>query len=683
MSYAPIALTMPNYSEYGGYWLKAYEQGTTTPLSMATDTTGTTLLVKCEIDAQGFPITTGIARFIPFIEGSYDLWMFPEPEEADSNITINAIQLADNLNADPNSEGMDKYYDTLALAVADVANISEGDIIILKERVSGNGGGATWDVVDATTVTENEFNIVTGNETVSFVLRYSNTLCSKQWGAPGDGTTQTLAVQNMFDTAAAYDKIVLEPGNYSIGTITSSQNQQIIADGALFTLVGDNAGFQVNGTIDYYRVQGGIITGDGAVRDADPTKAQIGWLFSNGVGDDVEDVTLQDVQVKSANIGIKIAYGTSPNEVTLKTYILNCEIEGSIGKAGGVGYGVQFTQAPRGQIIGGSIRDCDRHGLYFSEGEQYQAMGVDVSGCGYNDGTIRGAVNIARSAVVSMTTMNIHDNNDVGLLIDTDSQGISPNDLKTIVVSANTFKNNKYGEIIIGSVTPATDGVPVGVKVIGNSIHPLPAGTANIINIRSGKRISFSDNLIDGTDRTTSCRAFVIESYDGGGYTDKIYIKNNEVELPSASSSYLCQIGSELCTSSDSLVIEGNKATVVTEEFNFMVAGGEKNITNDNLLYKRSNGKCHRVYDGISSTISVGGVDSLNIQPSAATDITALTGMTEGQELTFYFTNANATLKASYFYNDAGGDFIGSNHDTTKYIYSAGGWRMISKSVNF
>ena len=103
MAYAPIALIMPQYEDYPNYWLKAYEQGTTTPLAMATDASGGTTLAKCELDAQGFPITAGSARFIPFISATYDLWLFPTSAEADADDTTNAIQMADNLNTSASS----------------------------------------------------------------------------------------------------------------------------------------------------------------------------------------------------------------------------------------------------------------------------------------------------------------------------------------------------------------------------------------------------------------------------------------------------------------------------------------------------------------------------------------------------------------------------------------------------
>ena len=101
MAYASIALVIPQYEDYPNYWLKAYEQGTTTPLAMATDATGGTTAAKFEVDAQGFLKTAGGVRLIPFIDGDYDLWLFPTAAEADNNDTTNAIQFANNLNASP------------------------------------------------------------------------------------------------------------------------------------------------------------------------------------------------------------------------------------------------------------------------------------------------------------------------------------------------------------------------------------------------------------------------------------------------------------------------------------------------------------------------------------------------------------------------------------------------------
>ena len=99
MAYASIASIAPQFENYPNYWLKAYEQGTTTPKVMATDSTAATTVSKFEINTDGFIRTAGAALVIPYIEGAYDLWLFSTAALADSNSTGSAIQLADNMTA--------------------------------------------------------------------------------------------------------------------------------------------------------------------------------------------------------------------------------------------------------------------------------------------------------------------------------------------------------------------------------------------------------------------------------------------------------------------------------------------------------------------------------------------------------------------------------------------------------
>jgi len=195
MAYAPIALTIPQYEDYPNYWLKAYVQGTTTPLSMATDSAGGTTLVKCLIDAQGFPKTSSSgARFIPFINGDYDLWLFPTEGEADGNITVNAIQVADNLNADPGSDA-----DTLR---TDLASIVTDDgtkgFHLVKIPLTANE--------DALSIVPIAYEYPEGD---------SNRYCvgdgalNENGTGTGTGTDDSTAIQNMFDLVRDYG-VVLE-----------------------------------------------------------------------------------------------------------------------------------------------------------------------------------------------------------------------------------------------------------------------------------------------------------------------------------------------------------------------------------------------------------------------------------------------------------------------------------------
>jgi len=78
--------------------------------------------------------------------------------------------------------------DTLNDAVIDTS-LQDGLSINLKERTTGNGGGAMWDVVLASSVTPNTFNIVqcTGIPTLALVLRCDEKTHVKAFGVVGDG----------------------------------------------------------------------------------------------------------------------------------------------------------------------------------------------------------------------------------------------------------------------------------------------------------------------------------------------------------------------------------------------------------------------------------------------------------------------------------------------------------------
>jgi len=185
MAYAPIALIIPQYEDYPNNWLKAYEQGTTTPLVMATDVTGGTTAAKFELDTQGFPITAGNARLIPFISGDYDLWLFPTEAEADANDTTNAIQFADNLNANPfDTAGGIAVFDTVALMKLE--NISAGRIIRTQGFTSAGDGGEGLYL----TVTPQAFDGYGDHELANSNIAVLQELVpnARQYGAAGDNS---------------------------------------------------------------------------------------------------------------------------------------------------------------------------------------------------------------------------------------------------------------------------------------------------------------------------------------------------------------------------------------------------------------------------------------------------------------------------------------------------------------
>jgi len=182
-TYTQIASTVPQYSKNAGgaaasgYFIKFYADGTTTPISMATDSTGGTLLVKSELDSLGYPTTDGSSIFTPYIDQSYKLALYTNETDADNNTFASAVWVIDNIGQVALATGVSttvRNFATLADAVADTAIIS-GSAANVSERTSGNDDGGMWDVVLSSTVTENGSNIVqcTGIPTLSLVLRES------------------------------------------------------------------------------------------------------------------------------------------------------------------------------------------------------------------------------------------------------------------------------------------------------------------------------------------------------------------------------------------------------------------------------------------------------------------------------------------------------------------------------
>ena len=103
MAFLPAANLSTSFEQYPGRWVKFFVQSSTTPLSMSIDSTGDTLLSRAEISAGGsvdigFLKTAGGSIFIPYLNQSYDAFIFATSQEADVGDTSSAIQIADNVN---------------------------------------------------------------------------------------------------------------------------------------------------------------------------------------------------------------------------------------------------------------------------------------------------------------------------------------------------------------------------------------------------------------------------------------------------------------------------------------------------------------------------------------------------------------------------------------------------------
>lgn len=99
MSYQPVSGTVPQYSDdanqlASGFYLKFYVANTTTPLSMATDESGGTLLVKAKLNPNGLPISNPLDNdtvFIPHVDQAYRLVIYRNEADANANNTAAAF----------------------------------------------------------------------------------------------------------------------------------------------------------------------------------------------------------------------------------------------------------------------------------------------------------------------------------------------------------------------------------------------------------------------------------------------------------------------------------------------------------------------------------------------------------------------------------------------------------------
>ena len=197
MALTPIAYTIPQY-DYPNYWMKAYSQGTTTPIAMATDATGAVTAAKFEINADGFPVTSGDALVIPYLDGAYDLWLFPTEAEADANDTTNAVQLADNVTA---------------------FSIDAGDLT------------GTFDSENVSYTSP-----FTGSVATTVEAKLSEVVSIKDFGALGDGINDdTNSIQNAIDyVKATGGRLLIPAGTYSFTSLDipdASNNNPIIIEG--------------------------------------------------------------------------------------------------------------------------------------------------------------------------------------------------------------------------------------------------------------------------------------------------------------------------------------------------------------------------------------------------------------------------------------------------------------------
>lgn len=267
MSWKPISSTVPQYHVSGspasGYYLKAYQAGTTTAVNMATDTSGGTTLAKVQINSEGYPINGSSAVFIPHIGISkYKLAFYLNATDADNDTTGSAAWVVDNISIDlPNTTS----YELGSVAAAQShPGISTGHLITTNyhdtNRVANSG--ASFRFTGTTTAgnagnwphTDGYFYDADGKQ---FAIVGSAVV--QAFGARGDGTTNDqAAIQNAIEAGQEYAGVIdlnTPDSFYRLeSTLTIDKPCSLVGDNAQGTVlyaVG-NAGYMIDidGTVN-------------------------------------------------------------------------------------------------------------------------------------------------------------------------------------------------------------------------------------------------------------------------------------------------------------------------------------------------------------------------------------------------------------------------------------------------
>jgi len=159
MSYAPISKFLPQWTDpatglpYSGAVLKAYKDGTSTVLSMATDYTGGTTATSMALNSGGYPEVSG-NEVIPHVNEDYKLALYANQAAADANSgalwTIDTIPVGSFFQTMTNHVKSEVFFIEDDVGAGSTAFDIDAVIGAAWESVGPTGSGATniWTAMD-------------------------------------------------------------------------------------------------------------------------------------------------------------------------------------------------------------------------------------------------------------------------------------------------------------------------------------------------------------------------------------------------------------------------------------------------------------------------------------------------------------------------------------------------------
>lgn len=250
---------------YSGHVLKAYEPGTTTDISIATDKDGTNTYATLTTNSAGV-FEVGSNEVLPYIDQNHKWALFANATDATNN-TNPVLGFFDNVSLVSASNSQytstttitqrfnNLDVDTYAAAQAlDTTQLASGDTVNIQGRdtINDNAGGPfVWTSTDlsASVTSDPQFGIflpptsdVTG-ASGAFVRRFSGALNVLWFGAKGDGSTDDITAINAAITytgGLSYSRRLYFPaGRYNVSARVEADNYNDLI------LEGDGAESQI------------------------------------------------------------------------------------------------------------------------------------------------------------------------------------------------------------------------------------------------------------------------------------------------------------------------------------------------------------------------------------------------------------------------------------------------------
>ena len=535
MTWSPISNTVPQYqasdgSLASGYYLKFYNDGTTTPINMATDSTGGTTLAKCQLNASGYPINGSSAVFIPHIDQTYKLVLYTNSADADADTTANAVWIVDGLQP--------------ALTNANLADVTLGDSLIGVSRGLTNAVDTTLDSwIESQIISLNAEYQINSNQTAAYNATY---------------------LQNAIDDAPAHSTLYLDD-SITINTgidITNKTDLRITGRGSitLTSATSTDRIFNLVGTISRLRIDGLTLIGE---NNAAYYQAGIGC----DSGQTVSDVCFDHLRIKQINVGISLnAYSSGSYTKAVVAYNNLSDI---VGVLSGQGYGLHAAKCSNLIAIGNIIDNASRHGIYQAAGTNLNNIWADNIITNHRLSVATAALitafNVARSTGVTIIGNKIIDFSDGGMYIAHETA--TSENCGNIKVIGNEFRGRKNVQACITIGEQAVPGTYTTdhITIEGNDFYTdeTVSGTAgNDIAIYNGNNLSVKGNKFrrDSLTTTTTYIALGNNSYitDDADCEDVAIVGNEFIANGTTTATRGVTFASDISTNTSKHKIKGN-----------------------------------------------------------------------------------------------------------------------------